>query len=159
MRDIRVLIEDFPQNKDQYTYFINNCKPFEKILFLNADNSSCLERLNKIPLDDPNYISSSELNKLLYDFEQKKNFYDFLKNNAKVEEINVNNHKILTIKQITIAIKYNKVVVQKIAFFSLIYFSASFIFFLYSVSFELCINSCSFKSKALHISGTKVISG
>ena len=99
MRDIRVLIEDFPQNKDQYTYFINNCKPFEKILFLNADNSSCLERLNKIPLDDPNYISSSELNKLLYDFEQKKNFYDFLKNNAKVEEINVNNHKILTIKQ------------------------------------------------------------
>ena len=99
IRDIRVLIEDFPQNKDQYTYFINNCKPFEKILFLNADNSSCLERLNKIPLDDPNYISSSELNKLLYEFEQKQNFYDFLKKDSNVEEINVNNHKILTIKQ------------------------------------------------------------
>ena len=99
MRDIRVLIEDFPQNKDQYTYFINNCKPFEKIIFLNADNSSCLERLNKIPLDDPNYISSSELNKLLYEFEQKKSFYDFLKNNSKFDEINVNNHKILTIKR------------------------------------------------------------
>ena len=98
MRDIRVLIEDFPQNKDQYTYFINNCKPFEKIIFLNADNSSCLERLNKIPLDDPNYISSSELNKLLYEFEQKKSFYDFLKDNSKFDEINVNNHKILTIK-------------------------------------------------------------
>ena len=99
MREIRILIEDFPQNKDQYSYFINNCKPFEKILFLKADNSSCLERLNKIPLDDPNYISSSELNKLLFEFEQKKNFYEFLKNNSKVEEINVNNHKILTIKQ------------------------------------------------------------
>ena len=99
MREIRVLIEDFPQNKDQYSYFINNCKPFEKILFLKADNSSCLERLNKIPLDDPNYISSSELNKLLYEFEQKSSFYEFLKNNSKVEEINVNNHKILTIKQ------------------------------------------------------------
>ena len=99
MREIRVLIEDFPQNKDQYSYFINNCKPFEKILFLKADNSSCLERLNKIPLDDPNYISSSELNKLLFEFEQKSSFYEFLKNNSKVEEINVNNHKILTIKQ------------------------------------------------------------
>ena len=99
MRDNRVLIEDFPQNKDQYSYFINNCKPFEKIIFLKADNSSCLERLNKIPLDDPNYITSSELNKLLYEFEQKKSFYEFLKKNAKVEEINVNNHKILTIKQ------------------------------------------------------------
>ena len=45
MRDIRVLIEDFPQNKEQYSYFINNCKPFEKIIFLQADNASCLERL------------------------------------------------------------------------------------------------------------------
>ena len=79
MRDIRVLIEDFPQNKEQYSYFINNCKPFEKILFLKAENASCLERLNKIPLDDSNYISSSELNKLLYEFEQKKTFYEFLK--------------------------------------------------------------------------------
>ena len=99
MRDIRVLIEDFPQNKEQYSYFINNCKHFEKILFLKAENASCLERLNKIPLDDSNYISSSELNKLLYEFEQKKTFYEFLKNNSKVKEINVNNHKILTIKQ------------------------------------------------------------
>ena len=99
MRDIRVLIEDFPQNKDQYSYFINNCKPFEKILFLKADNSSCLERINKIPLDHQNYISSSELNKLLFQFEQKNNFYEFLKKNSKVEEIDVNNHKILTIKQ------------------------------------------------------------
>ena len=99
MTDIRVLIEDFPQNQDQYKYFINNCKPFEKIIFLNADNASCLERLNKIPLDDPNCISSSDLNKLLYEFEQKKNFYDFLKKDSNVEEIDVNNHKILTIKR------------------------------------------------------------
>ena len=99
MHDLRVLIEDFPQNKEQYLYFINNCKPFEKIIFLNADNASCLERLNKIPLDDPNCISSSDLNKLLYEFEQKKPFYEFLKSDSKVEEVNVNNHKILTIKQ------------------------------------------------------------
>jgi len=98
MTDIRVLIEDFPQNKEQYTYFIHNCKPFEKIIFLNANNSSCLERLNRIPLDHPNYISSSCLNKLLYEFEQKNNFFDFLKKNSNFVEIDVNNHKILTIK-------------------------------------------------------------
>ncbi len=98
LRDVRVLIEDFPQNKEQYTYFVNNCKPFERILFLKADNSSCLERLNKIPLDDPNYISSSELNKMLYDFEQKSSFYDFLKTNSPFDEVNVDNHKILTIQ-------------------------------------------------------------
>ena len=33
MRDIRVLIEDFPQNKEQYSYFINNFKHFEKFYF------------------------------------------------------------------------------------------------------------------------------
>ena len=99
MRTIRVLIEDFPQNKEQYIYFVNNCKNFEKIYYLDAENSSCLERLNDIPLDDPNYTDSSSLSELLYIFEQKKDFYDYLKKNSKVEEINVNNHLILTIKQ------------------------------------------------------------
>jgi len=98
MTDIRVLIEDFPQNKDQYSYFINNCKPFEKIIFLKADNASCLQRLNKIPLGHPNYIPCSSLNKLLYEFEQKADFFEFLRNNSKFVEIDVNNHKVLTIK-------------------------------------------------------------
>ena len=99
MRTIRILIEDFPQNKEQYKYFVNNCKNFEKIYYLNAENSSCLERLNDISLDDPNYTDSSTLSELLYKFEQKKDFYEYLKQNSKVEEINVNNHLILTIKQ------------------------------------------------------------
>ena len=98
MNDIRVLIEDFPQNKDQYSYFIHNCKPFEKIIFLNANDASCLERLNKIPLDHPNYITSSSLNKLLYEFEQKGDFFEFLRKNSQFVEIDVNNHKVLTIK-------------------------------------------------------------
>ena len=98
MTDIRVLIEDFPQNKDQYSFFINNCKPFEKIIFLKADNSSCLERLNKIPLDHPNYIPCSSLNKLLYEFEQKTAFFEFLRKNSQFVEVDVNNHKVLTIK-------------------------------------------------------------
>ena len=99
MRTIRILIEDFPQNKEQYIYFVNNCKNFEKIYYLDADNNSCLERLNDISLEDPNYIDSSTLSNLLYRFEQKKDFYTYLKQNSKVEEINVNNHLILTIKQ------------------------------------------------------------
>ena len=99
MRTLRILIEDFPQNKEQYIYFVNNCKPFEKVYYLEADNSSCLERLNDISLDDPNYTDSSLLSEMLYKFEQKKDFNDFLKKNAKIEEINVNNHLILTIKQ------------------------------------------------------------
>ena len=98
LNDIRVLIEDFPQNKEQYSYFINNCKPFEKIIYLKANNSSCLERLNKLPLDHPNYISCSQLNKMLYEFEQKNDFLEFLKKNSQFVEIDVNNHKILTIK-------------------------------------------------------------
>ena len=100
MRNKRVLIEDFPQNKEQYIYFCNNCKKFQKIYYLEADNSTCLERQNRLNYEDPNYINSSKLSELLHEFEQKKVFYDFLKSNAKVEEINVNNHLILTIKQL-----------------------------------------------------------
>ena len=100
MRNPRVLIEDFPQNKEQYIYFCNNCKKFQKIYYLEADNSTCLERQNRLNYEDPNYIDSSKLSELLHQFEQKKIFYDFLKSNAKVEEINVNNHLVLTIKQL-----------------------------------------------------------
>ena len=100
MRNIRVLIEDFPQNKEQYIYFCNNCKKFQKIYYLEADNSTCLGRQNRLNYEDPNYIDSSKLSELLHEFEQKKVFYDFLKSNAKIEEINVNNHLILTIKQL-----------------------------------------------------------
>ena len=99
MQDIRVLIEDFPQNKEQYTYFINNCRSLEKIYFLNADNSSCLERLKNIPLDDSNYTDCSKLDSMLYEFEQKKTFIDFLKQKANLLEIDVNSHKVLTIER------------------------------------------------------------
>ena len=81
MRHIRVLIEDFPQNKEQYIYFCNNCKKFQKIYYLDADNSTCLERQNRLCYEHPNYIDSSKLSVLLHQFEQKKSFYDFLKSN------------------------------------------------------------------------------
>ena len=99
MQDIRVLIEDFPKDKEQYIYFINNCRPLEKIFYLNADNSSCLERLKNIPVDDKNYISCSELDSRLHEFEQKKGFLDFLQKNSKFLEIDVNSHKVLTIER------------------------------------------------------------
>ena len=99
MQDIRVLVEDFPKDKEQYVYFINNCRPLEKIFYLNADNSSCLERLKNIPVDDKNYISCSQLDSRLYEFEQKKGFLDFLQKNSKFLEIDVNSHKVLTIER------------------------------------------------------------
>ena len=97
IQDFRVLIEDFPQNKKQYIYFINNCRPLEKIFYLNAENSTCLERLKNIPLDDKNYTDCSTLDNMLYEFEQKKNFIQFLKSKSSFLEIDVNSHKILTI--------------------------------------------------------------
>ena len=99
MQDVRVLIEDFPQNKEQYIYFINNCRPLEKIFYLNADNSSCLERLKNIPIDDSNYTDCSKLDSMLFEFEQKKAFIDFLKEKSNFLEIDVNSHKVLTIER------------------------------------------------------------
>ena len=99
LQDFRVLIEDFPQNKEQYIYFINNCRPLEKIFYLNAENSSCLERLKSIPLDDPNYTDCSTLDSMLYDFEQKKDLIKFLKEKSNFLELDVNSHKILTIER------------------------------------------------------------
>ena len=95
----KILIEDFPQNKEQYTYFINNCKPFKKIFFLKAENSSCFERVNKIPIDDANYTECSKLDKMLTEFDNKQPFIDFLKKNTDVLEIDVNNHINLTIQR------------------------------------------------------------
>ena len=99
MQDVRVLIEDFPKNKEQYIYFINNCRSLEKIYYLNADNSFCLERLKNISVDDSNYTDCSTLDSMLYEFEQKKSFIDFLKQKANLLEIDVNSHKVLTIER------------------------------------------------------------
>ena len=99
MQESRVLIEDFPQNKEQFTYFINNCGPLEKIFYLNADNSFCLERLKNINVDDPNYTDCSKLDLLLHEFEQKFPFVEFLRKNSKFLEINVNSHEVLTVER------------------------------------------------------------
>lgn len=75
----RVLIENFPENKEQYSFFVNNCKQFENIYYLNADNSTCFERRNALSITDPNYIDCCELNQLLFEFEQQSEFIKFLK--------------------------------------------------------------------------------
>jgi adenylate kinase family enzyme len=99
MRDIRVLIENFPQTQEQYGYFVNNCKNIEKIYYLNADDSSCLERANKIKEGDCNYTDCSSLENLLFEFNQKKPFIEFLRKKTKIQDIDVNNHEILTIER------------------------------------------------------------
>jgi len=96
LEETRILIEDFPQNQEQYSYFINNCKKFEKIYYLNADNTNCLKRVNKIDIKDPNYTDCSTLDNMLTEFDRKKPFIDFLKKNTTMLEIDVNNHQILT---------------------------------------------------------------
>ena len=95
----KILIEDFPQNKEQYVYFVNNCQPFKQIFYLKAENSSCFERVNKIPLEDENYTDCSVLDKMLTEFENKQPFIDFLKKSTNVLEIDVNNHINLTIER------------------------------------------------------------
>ena len=99
MQDIRVLIENFPQNQEQYIFFVNNCRSFENIYYLNANNNSCLERLKNIKVNDPNYTDCSKLDSMLFEFEKNKNFLDFLKKKSKFLEIDVNNHKNLTIER------------------------------------------------------------
>ena len=99
MQDIRVLIEDFPQNREQYNYFVNNCKPLEKVYYLQAENSFCYERANSIPLNDKNYTDIATLDKLLLNFENNKNFIEFLQKSTNFLEIDVNLHKILTINR------------------------------------------------------------
>ena len=108
----RVLIENFPQNKEQYSYFVNNCKPFETIYYLNANNSSCLERLNALTISDQNYTDCASLNKMLNAFEKNKSFIDFLRKKTKVMDIDVNTHKCLTIDRMVKQIQPHCVIVK-----------------------------------------------
>ena len=96
MKDLRVLIENFPQNQEQYNYFLNNCKNIEKIYYLNANDSSCYERANKIKANDLNYTSSSKLENLLFEFSKKKDLIEYLRKKTVVQDIDVNSHEILT---------------------------------------------------------------
>lgn len=88
----RVIIEDFPMNKEYFTIFVQNCKNIKKIYYLNSDNNECSERMRKLGINHKNYIGCSELNKFLTDFENKKTHIDYLKkkNAENFIEINVN---------------------------------------------------------------------
>ncbi|MCQ2820711.1 MAG: ATP-binding protein, partial [archaeon] len=99
MEDQRVLIENFPETKEQYNYFVSNCKPIERIYYLNADNASCLERLYKIPISAPNYVDCCQLNKLLLDFEKKADFIHFLKRQTLPLKLKDENGFFLEIKE------------------------------------------------------------
>lgn len=88
----RVIIEDFPMKKEHYTIFVQNCKKFKKIFYLNADNNECSERMRKLGIHHKNYLGCSELNKLLTEFEMKSDYLTFLRNKSGKNflEINVN---------------------------------------------------------------------
>jgi len=88
----RVIIEDFPMKKEHYTIFVQNCKSFKKIFYLNADNNEGSERMRKLGIHHKNYIGCAELNKLLTEFELKKEHLEFLrkKTSKNFLELNVN---------------------------------------------------------------------
>lgn len=88
----RVLIEDFPLKKESCNYFVKNCKQFERVFYLNLDDSNASERMNKLGFTHPSYIGCSELNNQLFDFESKKDVVEFLRQKTKMTEVNVNNH-------------------------------------------------------------------
>lgn len=108
----RIIIEDFPRTKEQYSFFVNNCKQFQKILYLNADNSNCFDRMREIGMDHTNYIGCSELGKLLYEFEQRAPFINFLKKKNVLLEIDVNNHQPLIIQKLMSQIQPHLVLVK-----------------------------------------------
>jgi adenylate kinase family enzyme len=87
-----VLIEDFPLKKEYYTIFVQNCKNFKKIFYLNADNNECSERMRKLGKNHKDYIGCCELNKFLTDFELKNSYIEFLRSKCgdSFLEMNVN---------------------------------------------------------------------
>jgi len=90
--DKRVVIEDFPMKREYYTIFVQNCKNFKKIFYLNADNNECSERMRKLGINHKSYIGCSELNKFLAEFESKKDHLEFLRKKCgnNFLELNVN---------------------------------------------------------------------
>lgn len=88
----RVIIEDFPMKKEHYTIFVQNCKSFKKLFYLNAENNECSERMRKLGIHHKSYLGCAELNKLLTEFELKKEHLDFLrkKTGSNFLELNVN---------------------------------------------------------------------
>jgi len=95
--DKRVIIEDFPMKKEYYTIFVQNCKNFKKIFYLNADNNECSERMRRLGIHHKGYIGCSELNKLLTEFELKKDHLEFLKKKCGKNFVELNVNKTFTL--------------------------------------------------------------
>ena len=57
----RVMIENFPQNENQYKIFISNAKKIKNIFYLKTEDYICSERMIAFGKDNENYIGSSKL--------------------------------------------------------------------------------------------------
>lgn len=88
----RVILEDFPMKKEQFSLFTKNCKQFEKVFYLNASDYETSERMKKLGHNSKNYIGCSELNKKLFEFNKQKELIEYLNKQTNFVEINVDNH-------------------------------------------------------------------
>jgi adenylate kinase family enzyme len=88
----KVLVEGFPMKKEYYTIFVQNCKNFKKIFYLNVSNNEASERMRKLGIHHTDFIGCSELNKALTEFENKNSYLDFLRKKCGKNflELNVN---------------------------------------------------------------------
>ncbi len=86
----RIIIEDFPPNKEFFNLFIKNGKEIKKIVYLNAENQTCSERMRALGKDHKNYIGCAELNKSNSEFEKRKELYEYFKKKSEFIEVDAN---------------------------------------------------------------------
>lgn len=95
----KVIVENFPMKREYYTIFVQNCKNFNKIFYLNADNNECSERMRKLGINHKDYIGCCELNKFLTEFELKKTYLDFLRKKCGDSFVELNVNKVFKLVQ------------------------------------------------------------
>jgi len=96
----RVIIEDFPANKEFLNLFVKNGKEIRKIIYLDADNQVCSERMRALGKDHKGYIGCAQLNKEISEFERNKDLLEYYKKKTELIEVNADSNLDIVMKNL-----------------------------------------------------------
>jgi len=96
----RCIIENFPANKEFLNLFVKNGKNIRKVIYLDADNNICSERMKRLGKDHNNYIGCAQLNKEISEFERSKDLLEYYKKKTEFIQVDANPNTNIIMKEL-----------------------------------------------------------
>jgi adenylate kinase family enzyme len=86
----KVIIDDFPIKKEYFNLFAKNGKKFNRLIYMDCSDFTCIKRMNMINRESVDYLGTAKLNKLIQEYDKKIDLLNIIKESNNFIEIDAN---------------------------------------------------------------------